>query len=48
MNYYSLDTTKCVVLDTTLGKYGYPGYDLELECRKIAVDPVTYEYEFLE
>ena len=42
-NYYSIGGEKCVVLDSTLGEYGYPGYDTYLEGEKIAIDPVTKE-----
>jgi hypothetical protein len=37
-----------VVLDPTAGVYGYPGYDAELTGEKIAFNPKTKEYVFLE
>ena len=45
---YDLDGTYCVVLDPTAGEYGYPGYDAGLIGEKIAIDPVTHEYYYLE
>lgn len=48
MNYYNINNEKCVVLDTTLGEYGYLGYNTNLIGDKIAIDPVTLEYEYLE
>ncbi|MBN1762433.1 MAG: transglutaminase family protein [Methanomicrobia archaeon] len=47
ISYYELDNQKCIVLDATAGEYGYPGYDAKLEGKKIAIDPVTKEYHYL-
>ncbi len=46
--YYEMDDKKCVVLDATVGEYGYPGYDTDLEGEKKAIDPVTRNYFYLE
>lgn len=46
--YYEIDNRDCVVLDPTAGEYGYPGYDGGLTGEKIAIDPVTKEYLYLE
>jgi hypothetical protein len=45
---YKIDNTNCVVLDATAGVYGYPGYDAELTGEKIAIDPLTREYVYLD
>jgi hypothetical protein len=45
---YIIHNTNCVVLDATAGLYGYPGYDGGLTGEKIAIDPVTKEYVFLQ
>ncbi len=47
ISYYEIDGKKCVVLDATAGKYGYPGYDANPEGEKIAIDPLTKEYFYL-
>ncbi|MCK4731169.1 MAG: hypothetical protein KAT65_01810 [Methanophagales archaeon] len=31
ITYYEIDNHKCIVLDATAGKYGYPGYDANPE-----------------
>ncbi len=41
---YLVENQTCVVLDATVGKYGYPGYDGNLTGTKIAIDPLTYDY----
>ena len=46
ISYYNIDGEQCVVLEATAGKYGFPGYD-STTGRKIAVDPVTKEYHYL-
>jgi len=46
ISYYEIDGEQCVVLEATAGKYGFPGYD-STTGRKIAVDPVTKEYHYL-
>jgi len=38
--YYTLNDESCVILDPTLGEYGYPGYDNEIKGEKIAIDPI--------
>ena len=48
ISYYEIDGKKCIVLDTTAGKYGYPGYDANIEGEKIALDPLTKEYVYLK
>ncbi len=48
ITYYEIDNHKCIVLDATAGKYGYPGYDAKPEGEKIAIDPVTKEYIYLK
>lgn len=47
IRYYKTDNQKCVVLDPTAGKYGYPGYDANLKGEKIAIDPITKKYIYL-
>jgi hypothetical protein len=47
ISYYEINGKKCVVLDATAGKYGYPGYDANPEGEKIAIDPLTKEYFYL-
>ncbi|MCK5112663.1 MAG: transglutaminase domain-containing protein [Thermoplasmatales archaeon] len=42
-NYY-IDGVSCVVLDPTLGDYGFPGYDEGIEGEKTAIDLITKEY----
>jgi hypothetical protein len=36
------------VLDATTRKYGYPGYNANLKGEKIAIDPLTKEYMYLD
>jgi len=48
ITYYEVDNQKCIVLDATAGKYGYPGYDANPEGEKIAIDPLTKEYVYLK
>jgi hypothetical protein len=45
---YKINTRDCVVLEATAGDYGYPGYDADLTGEKIAIDPITKEYVYLE
>ncbi len=45
---YEIDNVDCIVLEPTSGKYGYVGYDANLSGEKIAIDPVTLEYIYLE
>lgn len=42
-NYY-INGISCVVLDPTLGDYGFPGYDEGMEGEKTAIDLITKEY----
>ncbi len=42
-NYY-INGISCVVLDPTLGDYGFPGYDEGMEGEKAAIDLITKEY----
>jgi hypothetical protein len=42
---YKINGEECVVLDTSAGKYAYPGYNLNVTGEKIAIDPLTKEYE---
>jgi len=48
ISYYEIDGKKCIVLDATAGKYGYPGYDASIEGDKIALDPLTKDYSYLK
>jgi len=40
---YTIKEEKCIVLDPTLGKYGYPGYPINVTGDKIAIDPFSKE-----
>lgn len=42
-NYYQIKNESCVILDPATGKYSYPGYGIESEGNKVAIDPVTLE-----
>jgi len=44
MTYYMIDSQKCIVLDSTLGKDGYPGYAANIQGQKVAIDSVTREH----
>ncbi len=49
ITYYTLKGEQAVVLELTAGEYGYPGYSPIAEAeRRIAIDPVTKEYFYLE
>ncbi len=49
MIYYTLKDEQAIVLELTAGKYGYPGYSSVEEAeRRIAIDPVTKEYFYLD
>ncbi|ODS36444.1 MAG: hypothetical protein A7315_14065 [Candidatus Altiarchaeales archaeon WOR_SM1_79] len=48
ITYYEVDNQRCIVLDATAGKYGYPGYNANLTGEKIAIDPITKEYVYLK
>jgi len=47
--YYTLKDEQAIVLELTAGEYGYPGYSPIKEAEKrIAIDPITKEYFYLE
>lgn len=48
ITYYEIENQKCIVLDATAGRYGYPGYDANLKGEKLAIDPITKKYAYLE
>jgi len=39
-----MNAISCVILDPSLGDYGFPGYDSGMEDEITAVDPITKEY----
>ncbi len=41
---YYFDSTSGIIFDPTLGDYGFPGYDGDIEGEKIVIDPITKEY----
>jgi hypothetical protein len=41
---YDMGGNDAVLLDPSLGEYGFPGYDAEIIGEKKAIDPVTKEY----
>jgi hypothetical protein len=41
ITYYILDGVNCTILDSTLGEYGYPGYNTNLTGNKTAVDSIS-------
>jgi hypothetical protein len=41
--YYKIDNEKCISLEATAGKYGYPGMNIELKGNNTAIDPLTKE-----
>lgn len=44
VTYYQIDGDNCIILESTAGKYGYPGYAGETENKtKIAIDPYTHK-----
>jgi hypothetical protein len=45
---YTINGKQSVVLDPTAGDYGYPGYDANVTGEKIAFDPITKEYVYLD
>ena len=45
---YNIQGVNCVVLDATAGVYGYPGFNGGLVGQKIAIDPITKEYYYLQ
>ena len=49
ITYYTVKDEPAIVLELTAGKYGYPGYSPVQEAeRRIAIDPITTEYFYLE
>jgi hypothetical protein len=45
---YKINGKQSVVLDPTAGDYGYPGYDANVTGEKIAFDPITKDYVYLD
>lgn len=43
INYY-INEVSCVILDPSLGDYGFPGYDSGIEGKITAIDPITKAY----
>lgn len=41
---YDIGGKDCVLLDPTLGEYGFPGYDAQIIGVKKAIDPLTKDY----
>ncbi|MBI5046743.1 transglutaminase family protein [Candidatus Micrarchaeota archaeon] len=48
LKYYTLEGKRCVVLDGTLGKYGYPGDDTNLAGNKTAINTRTKKYYYIQ
>jgi len=46
--HYEIDDEVCVILDSTIGPLGYPGYDTQILGYKVAIDPVTRKRVVLE
>jgi hypothetical protein len=44
LSVYDIGGKDCVLLDPTLGEYGFPGYDAQIIGVKKAIDPLTKEY----
>jgi hypothetical protein len=44
---YTINGLSCVILDPTLGEYGFPGFDDKVLGNKIVIDPTTKEYSYL-
>jgi hypothetical protein len=44
---YIINEMNCIVLDCTVGDWGYPGYDAGIKGEKIAISPLTKEYYYL-
>lgn len=44
---YMIGDSSCVILDPTLGDYGFPGFDSSIVGEKIAINPTTKEYSYL-
>ena len=45
---YTINGKPSIVLDPTAGDYGYPGYDANVTGEKIAFNPVTKDYVYLD
>ena len=45
---YTIDDVSCVVLDPTAGAYGFPGFDADIVGEKIALNPQTKTYVYLD
>ena len=41
---YTIDGKTCVLLDPTIGDFGFPGYDAEVVGQKTAINPLTKHY----
>lgn len=41
---YDIGGKTCVLLDPTLGDFGFPGYDAEISGQKTAINPLTKQY----
>jgi hypothetical protein len=41
---YEIDGTDAVILDPTVGNYGFPGYDADITGEKKVINPVTNQY----
>jgi hypothetical protein len=41
---YTIDGKTCVLLDPTIGDFGFPGYDAEVAGQKTAINPLTKHY----
>jgi len=46
--YYIIKKEKCIILESTAGKTGYPGMEVEIIGNKTAIDPLTKEEYSLE
>ncbi|MHC1605439.1 MAG: transglutaminase-like domain-containing protein [Candidatus Methanofastidiosia archaeon] len=48
ITYYELGGDICIVMEATGGVYSYPGLDLSDATTRIAIDPITLEYYYLD
>ena len=44
---YNIKNKNCIVIDCTVGEWGYPGYDTGIKGEKIAYSSTNYEYFYL-
>ena len=44
---YNINGVSCIILDPTLGDYGFPGYDRYIFGEKFAINPISKEYSYL-